>query len=211
MGEGGSLGGARRSRRIDDHGRLVVDALDGLVDRIGPAEQVIERSRFDEQARGARLVAPAARRLLEAVPADHQPCARVGEVEGDLIRRQQRVHGHDDCTQPQHGVIDDREVRNVRELHPHPVPGTYALGVEQACSACYGLVQCSIGQCQVVELDRGVLGRHRCRHRRPEGNICHLNPFRSHRLRESNGRLLYIWSALRSAVAGSRLTIDAPS
>jgi hypothetical protein len=151
MGEGGTLRLARRAGGVDDRRGVVVVALDHLVDCVGCREQLIEANGLHDEALRAGIGTPLASFVLEIDPAEHQPRTRVGQVIGDLCALQERVHRHDHRTETQHRGVDDREVRDVRQLHADTVARFDAVGPQQPCRASNTLVQGPVRESHVVE------------------------------------------------------------
>jgi hypothetical protein len=76
----------------------------------------------------------------------------------DLAPFEQRVHRHDDAAEPQRPVVGDREVRDVRQHDADAVVDADAELAQPAGGARGGLVERSVVDLEVVELDRDVLG-----------------------------------------------------
>ena len=120
--------------------------------------ELLELAGLDQDRLGAGLLGALRRGLAEAVPREDDLRARVLEVERDLAALEQHVHRHDDAARAQDAVVDDREVRDVREHDPDAVAGLEALLLQQAGDARGALVEHGVVDDGVVELERRPVG-----------------------------------------------------
>ena len=153
----GALGRARGARGVEDHGRVRVVALDVVGLARGAREQGLELARLDDDHLGSGYLGAFLGRLREAVPREHQPRARIREVEADLSPLQQHVHRHDHAAGAQHAVVDGAEVRHVREHDPNAVAWLQTPLLQQAGHPGRALVEHVVGEDAVVELQRGPI------------------------------------------------------
>ena len=154
VGELGALGRARGAAGVEDHGGVVgVDVRDVVVG-LGGAEQLLELARLDRDQLGAGLLGAGLGGLREVVPGEQDLRARVLEVERDLAALEQDVHRDDDAARAQDPVVDDREVRDVREHDPDAVAALEALLLEQVRDPRGPLVEQGVVDDRVVELER---------------------------------------------------------
>src|SRR5256885_1411531 len=84
-----------------------------------------------------------------------RPGAGVREVELDLAALEQHVHRHHDAARPQHAVVDDAEVRDVRQHDPDAVARPHAALLQQPRDPRGALVEHRVIHHRVVELERG--------------------------------------------------------
>ncbi len=161
VGQLGAFRGAGRSRRVEDHGRVVAGALRHLGQRLGLRQLALERIGLDQQAVDAGVLGARSGACVgEPVPRDQQARLRIRQIEADLPALEQDVHRHDDRADPQHRVVGDGELRHVREHDPDAIPGRDAACPQQAGEPRGELIQPAVGDDDVVDPQRGIDRRH---------------------------------------------------
>jgi hypothetical protein len=157
----GALGLARRSRRVEDHRRVVALAARGVTGWGGHRiQQLLERARQDDQTLAARSRGAGMGRLGDVVPRKQHARARVREVVRDFALFEQHVHRHHHAACSQDAVIDERKLWDVRKHHPDPVAGPYAARLQQLCDARARVMERAIADDAVAETQRSALTRH---------------------------------------------------
>ena len=121
--------------------------------------QLLELARLDQDHLGAGLLGARSsppRRSRASAKSTLAP--GVAQVERDLAPLQQHVHRHDDAARAQDAVVDDPEVRDVREHDPDAVARLDALLLEQAGDPRRALVEHGVVEDGVVELEGRPVG-----------------------------------------------------
>ena len=102
--------------------------------------------------------APVRGLLGEPVPREQQLGAGVLEVVRDLAPLEEDVHGDDHGARPHDPVVDDGEVRDVRQHHPDAIARTDATIAQESGDPRAALVQKAVGDLRIVQLHRHVIG-----------------------------------------------------
>ena len=154
MGQGRALRRARRAGGVDDHRGVFVGAVGGVLDGLRLAQRPLELAGADHDAVGAGVPGPAGRLIFEVRPGHEHPRARVLQEVGHLARFVQRVHRDHDRTGSQGPEVHDREVRDVRELHPDAIALADTLSSQDSRRAGHRCVERRVCEGEVVQLDR---------------------------------------------------------
>ena len=121
-------------------------------------QRLLELARRDRDA----LAADLPRRRLglggEVVPDEDQLRAGVAQVVLDLAALVEHVQRHRDRAGPQDPVVHDHEVRHVREHQRDAIARGDATLAQHPRDAHRGLLEQSVAQLEVVELDGDLLG-----------------------------------------------------
>src|SRR5215216_349210 len=150
----GALRRAGRAARVEDHRGVAGVDVGDVVIGLRLARQLLELAGLDRDDLGARLLGAGAGGLAEVVPGEQVPRPRVLEVERNLAALEQHVHRDDDAAPAQDPVVDEREVRDIREHDPDAIAPLKALLLEQVRDPRGALVEQGVVDDGVVELDR---------------------------------------------------------
>ena len=169
VGQLGALRLARGARGVEEHRDVLRGGAGQARGWFEDRQRCGEGSRLDLDQLCPGVGGSHSRLLGEAVPGEQELRARVLQVEGDLSPLQEHVHRHDDATGAQHAVVGDREVGDVGQHHPDPVPRRDPPLPQQRRQAGAAVVELRVAQPDLAEPDRrrprrplGAGGEQRC-------------------------------------------------
>ena len=133
----GALRRARRAARVEDHGGVgALARLVGLRARRAH-DELLELAGLDEDRLRPGLERAALGRLMKVMPSEETLRTTITQVERHLTSLKEHVHRHHDAARAQDAVVHDREIGNVRQHDPDPVPRREAAIFQQPCDSAW--------------------------------------------------------------------------
>jgi hypothetical protein len=151
------------ARRVQDHGRVSLVALDVVRLPRGFGEHLLELVGLDHDRLGGGPVSALHGFLGKSVPHEQVSSLGVREIEVHLALLQQHVHRYDDAAGAQDAVVEGSEVRHVRNHQSDAVARLKPSRPKEAGDTGRALIQHLVGDDHVIELQRGSASVPTCR------------------------------------------------
>jgi hypothetical protein len=150
----GALGTTRRTRGVENHGGIVTPAYNHVSPGLRAADQALEVAGLHENAFRAGRVRAGVRGIGELVPGEEQLRLGIAEVKRHLALLEKRIHRHHDGARPQHPVVDEGKVRDVRQHDTDAITRQNALALQNTGDTRARLIELRVGDLETLHPQR---------------------------------------------------------